>query len=142
MKILHLEDISEVTYIFEDVFPDMGLDYEKATSIYEINELLSNSTYDCIILDLNLPTDGLSKELKEKSRDGKITGWIWLKHIGISRFGVKLESVIIYSDYIHDLDEIDKNELKHVRKLKKRKGGNRNSSIKELHKGIMKIKNN
>ncbi|HCA43580.1 MAG TPA: hypothetical protein DEP28_10055 [Bacteroidetes bacterium] len=140
MKIIHLEDISEVTFILEEELPSLGFAYIKATSIFEINEILDSDSCECLIIDLNLPTDGLSKELSELTRDGKITGWIWIKHIGINKYSLNPANMIIYSDYIQELDSITDNDLEKIKKIKKRKAGNRESSIKELHKNLEQIK--
>jgi CheY-like chemotaxis protein len=55
---------------------------------------------DCIMLDLNLPTDGLNEAQKEQSQGGLLSGWVWFRDTVLTQEPMMRQRTIIYSDYI------------------------------------------
>ena len=60
---------------------------------------------DCIILDLNMPTDGLTDDEKAKSCGGLLSGWFWFAGHVLNEAPEMRDRVIIFSDYIKDLKD-------------------------------------
>lgn len=141
MKILHLEDMSEVTFILAEKFLELGHFYKEAVSLYEMDELLSKDKYDCLIMDINLSPAGLPPILIKETQEGKISGWIWIKNVAIPTYGIDPRDIIIYSDYIYLLEGISDKKLDDIIKIPKRKAGKRESSVSELEKAVISINN-
>jgi hypothetical protein len=92
---------------------------------------------DCIILDLNLPTDGLTEPQKKKSAGGLLSGWVWFSDCIISEMPEMKSRTIIYSDYITTLKRnVSENEYRDIVLIPKR---GRSSSAEEVVSWIKKI---
>jgi CheY-like chemotaxis protein len=92
---------------------------------------------ECIILDLNLPTDGLSKEQKERSVGGLLSGWVWLYEVVLAEAPQMRHRTIIYSDYIATLkDNVTEDKYKSITLIPKRR---RSSSAREVAARIRQI---
>ncbi len=86
--------------------------------VYDVNEYFENNgiNIDGIIVDMMMPTNGLTDNEKTLAGGGLLTGWIWLwKHCnpsGKSNHPLKDIPIIIYSDYSDCqfyLDSLDPN---------------------------------
>ena len=98
------QSIEDVLILFEE----NGYSIERFSNIYALeNALLKKKTQNisAIIIDLNLPSAGLKENLKEKTHDGKYTGWIWIWNVLFKSEYYKKNTpkLIIYSGYIADL---------------------------------------
>ena len=62
---------------------------------------------DCMIVDLDMPQDGLTEAEKEESRGGLLTGWLWLRGHVLPNVSAEYRSrVIICSDYLDKFREL------------------------------------
>jgi CheY-like chemotaxis protein len=59
---------------------------------------------DCIIIDLNMPSRGLSKIQKKKTIGGLLSGWRWVCQDVFSQEPDFRQHIIIYSDYIEEFE--------------------------------------
>lgn len=92
---------------------------------------------DCIILDLSLPTDGLSDKQRERSEGGLLSGWIWLNDKVLLELPEMRQRTIIYSDYIPTLRRnIAQERYKDIRLIPKRR---RSRSAEEVAAHIREI---
>lgn len=92
----------------------------------------------CMIIDLNVPPDGLSDEQIREAQGGCLAGWIWLRdEVLVSEPGIR-SRIIIYSAYTELLNQNYKEECYGIMVVPKRK---RNSSqiIKEHIHAIERI---
>ncbi len=105
-----------------------------AQSIWEERE---NVPIHCIILDLNMPSDGLTMDQKNRSEGGVLCGWVWLEDNVLSVAPQMRNHIIIYSDYIPILkDKIASERYKDISLFSKRR---RSGSAKEVTARIHKI---
>lgn len=104
MKILLLEDRGSVSLSLENNLKKTNKIFP-AFSIYDANDKFNKNDIDCIILDLNLDPNGLSDKDKEETNYGVITGWVWFERYVLKKYPNFKKRVIIYSDYIEQLDE-------------------------------------
>jgi DNA-binding NtrC family response regulator len=75
-----------------------------ANNIWEKNY----QNIDAIILDLNMPTNGLNDEQVERTINGRLTGWIWFMDTvvhGSTPNPVDIKKTIIFSGFIPDLEK-------------------------------------
>lgn len=91
----------------------------------------------CILLDLNLATDGLSKEQKARSVGGLLSGWVWLHDVVLAEAPEMRQCTIIYSDYIPTLREnVLEEDYKDIILIPKRR---RSSSAREVTARIREV---
>ena len=140
MNILLVEDRgSAVGYIHEL----LSQERHRVTQAYNPNDAQdawnkrTNTPVHCIILDLNLPQDGLTPREKDLSRGGLLSGWNWLSGHVLKDSPQMKERVIIYSDYIRDLEErVKPDEYGVVPRIPKRQ---RVSAAKEVLDHVRRI---
>jgi len=61
----------------------------------------------CIIVDLNMPTDGLDQKQEGESHGGLLTGWLWLHDCVLPHVPAKYrQRVIICSGFLADLEKL------------------------------------
>lgn len=70
-KILVVEDDSSTRKIIKELLSDIDIQIEEAGFAEEAFQILSNNSFDCIILDLGLP-DYSGKELLEKLKNNQV----------------------------------------------------------------------
>ena len=104
MRILFLEDRGSVS---EPITGKLKQDGYDVISAYDINDAQSvwenrgKRPIDCLIIDLNMPADGLSDHEKEDTKGGLLTGWIWLReHVFKDDADMKAKTVI-FSEYLN-----------------------------------------
>lgn len=91
----------------------------------------------CILLDLNLPTDGLTEEQRERSVGGLLSGWVWFRDVVFAEAPEMRPLTIIYSDYIPTLkDNVPATEYDGITLIPKRR---RSSSAREVSARIQEI---
>lgn len=91
----------------------------------------------CILLDLNLPTDGLSNKQRERSAGGFLSGWVWLHDVVLREAPEMRQRTTIYSDYIPTLKEnVPEEEYKDIKLIPKRR---RSSSARDVTARVREI---
>lgn len=141
--VLIFEDKGSISYNIKDYIEELGKGFEvyiaftvnDATSYFE--EFIENKNDICgIVIDLNINPFGFTEEQLLSSKNGAITGWIWLKDIVLSQNQDLRKKTIIYSDYLNILSEyVNSEEIKDIEKVSKR---NLDGSVQQL---INKISN-
>jgi hypothetical protein len=109
MNILLLEDRGDVSYYLKQALEDSGHTVFDAFSPRDATPFWENRDtvpIHCIILDLNLPPDGLSDEEKRSSRGGLISGWLWLKNYVLNESPEIISRTIVYSDYLNEVEAV------------------------------------
>ena len=64
-----------------------------------------NPEYDCLIVDLHMPPDGLTVEQLHDTRGAMLTGWVWLQNYVFPFRPELVNHTIIYSAYLNVLEE-------------------------------------
>lgn len=91
----------------------------------------------CIILDLNMTTDGLSEEQRARSVDTLLSGWVWLHDVVLPEAPEMRQRTIIYSGYIPTLKEnVPEEEYRGIILIPKRR---HSSSAREMTAHIREI---
>jgi CheY-like chemotaxis protein len=94
---------------------ELGHKVFSAYSVSDANSYLDEEKIDCIIVDLNMPTNGLSQGEVELTNDGLLTGWIWLHEYVLKEKPNMKERTIIYTEYMSELRaKISNNELEGI----------------------------
>jgi CheY-like chemotaxis protein len=110
MNVLVLEDRGSAAYYVKEWLEKNGHVYIKALTPNDAQShwIKRNETpIDCIMLDLNVPTDGLTEAQKEQSKGGLLSGWLWFRDSVLTQEAMMRQRTIIYSDYIPVLQETD-----------------------------------
>lgn len=113
MNVLFLEDRGATAYFVERWLRENG---HHVLSAFNPNDAHSHwSKRDevpihCIILDLQIPTNGLSDEQKETAFGGTLAGWVWLRDNVLTEAPEMRQGIIIYSSYADVLRERVKKE--------------------------------
>ncbi len=69
----------------------------------------------CIIADLNMDPEGLKPDEKKETRDGLLTGWIWLRNYVFAEDEEMRRRTIILTAYMNELMEaISDNQLEGI----------------------------
>ena len=106
MNVLLLEDRGAAAFFVEQWLRQNG---HNVLSAFNPNDAHSHWSkreevpIHCIILDLNLPTDGLSDSQRERTVGGLLSGWVWLHDVALADAAEMRQRTIIYSDYIPTL---------------------------------------
>jgi CheY-like chemotaxis protein len=100
MKILIVEDRGIIILNMTETLMEGGHFVTEAMKISDAINHYEIGKYDCLIVDLNMDNEGLSKEQRLETEAGKLTGWIWLKY-HVYNVDLKMrQRTIIYSEYI------------------------------------------
>jgi len=99
VQILVLEDRGTVAEYLEETLREAGHIVHSCFNVLDARSALSDSI-DCLIIDLNMPAEGLTKEQIAQTNAGMFTGWIWLRDEVYSNKPALREATIIYSDYL------------------------------------------
>lgn len=103
MRILFIEDRGSVSV---PVTETLELDGYEVISAYDINDAQSAwenrevEPIDCLIIDLNMPADGLTDDQKKQTFGGLLTGWIWLRDYIFKDYPDMRKRTVILSDYL------------------------------------------
>jgi CheY-like chemotaxis protein len=109
MNILVVEDRGTVSFYLAEALQAEGHVVLEAFNTNDAQAHWDNrgtTPIDCMIVDLQMPQDGLTEAEKKESRGGKLTGWLWLRSYVLPNAPAEYRSrVIIYTDYLRDLGE-------------------------------------
>ena len=109
IKVLYVEDRQAIRSDLSDRLQEKGFDILACKSIYEAGAFwdAKKDYISSIILDLMLSPIGLPEKLHNRTRDGSLTGWIWLWHClnpsGSLPHPAQDKNIVIYSGYIDEL---------------------------------------
>ena len=120
--ILVFEDRGIITYYLKKLLDIKGYDYQIAYSVRDADSLWNEYGLKIggIILDLNIPSIGLSDDEKNKTYGGLLTGWVWLKTRVLAKDTEMKNRVIIYTEYVDKLKEyVDEKSLAGIRIISK-----------------------
>ncbi len=144
LNVLLLEDRGSITATLTDLLEYKGFKVYEAFNPSDANSYMSGEEeveIHAIILDLNLPTDGLKPKEINGTKDGLFSGWIWFKKHVLPSYPEMLERTIIYSAYLDVLKmnatTKDKNLLNQMKQIKKREGNT--SPGEEIIKFLQRI---
>jgi CheY-like chemotaxis protein len=106
MNILVLEDRGSVSIYLRQALEKQG---HRVVDAFDANDAQDwwnkrqKFPIHCIILDLNLPPDGLSDEENKDSQGGLLSGWLWIsRHVLTDQPNMR-SRIIVYSDYLAEL---------------------------------------
>jgi len=110
-NILLFDDRPQVRNYLEDCFSFKGM---KVYACRNIHEAKSNwrehkDELDAIVLDMMMPSDGLSKDLRTQTKGGLLTGWEWIwndinpEHV--EPHPAANMCIVIYSAYLDNFKE-------------------------------------
>jgi hypothetical protein len=125
MNILVIEDRGAVSFYLAEALQAEG---HVVLEAYNTNDAQAHwdhretTPIDCMIVDLQMPQDGLTEAEKEESRGGLLTGWLWLRGHVLPNVPAEYRSrVIICSDYLGNLREfVRADEYRGIRLVPKR----------------------
>jgi hypothetical protein len=96
---------------------------DKVNGAYQVSEamdLFEEDKPDFLLLDIFIPTSGLSKEETNESQGGKLAGWIWFNNYVLNTDATWRNKIIIYSDYISILKKnVPPDDLRGIKLLPK-----------------------
>ncbi|MCX6744734.1 MAG: hypothetical protein NTX82_04385 [Candidatus Parcubacteria bacterium] len=117
MKILVLDRHAMAAVQMVDFLREEG--HHEVINAFNINDANSHwqydgSPFDCLIVDITGPVDGLTEEEKNQTKEGWISGWIWLKNYILKEKPAFTPRVIIYSTQqtLQVLEEADPKAMK------------------------------
>jgi hypothetical protein len=100
---------------------------EKGHTLFDSFSIMDAQSYwedeqiDCLLVDLNLSPEGLTDDEIEKTENGLLTGWIWLKEYVLKKNPGMKNKIIIYSDYLPQLAaKVNEEELRGIARIPKR----------------------
>ncbi|WP_321473453.1 hypothetical protein [uncultured Paludibaculum sp.] len=125
MNILFLEDRGSVTeYIKEILERD---NKHRVIEAFDINDAQSSwedrtkQPIHCMIIDLNMPADGLTEVEEAATAAGLLTGWIWLREYVFKVDPGMKARTIIFSDYLAEFkDRVPEEECRGISIIAKR----------------------
>lgn len=101
MKILTLDDRGDFIYPLIEWLEKDGHEVTDAATIGEAEDALREAgPFDCIVVDLNMPTDGLSLAEDAASAGGVLSGWKWLENHVLASNPSMRSSTVILSAYL------------------------------------------
>ncbi len=106
MNILLLEDRGSASYYLKEALEGEG---HVVLEAYNPNDALDHwgnrekTPIHCMIIDLNVPPEGLTAAQRKESCAGLLTGWIWLRDHVFPDDNDMRRRVILYSVYLQDL---------------------------------------
>ncbi len=106
MNILILENRGSVSYYMKRALEEEGCIVFDATNIYDANSYYENKQIDCLIIDLQMDPEGLKEKEITQTKNGLLTGWIWLSEYVFKKNIKMKEQTIIVTDYYDELVEL------------------------------------
>ncbi len=120
MNIIFLEDRGTVSYYLSKNLESSGHTVFEAFSVPDARTYWEDEDIHCIIVDLNLSPDGLTEEERARTREGLLSGWIWVKEYVLREKPEMRDRIIIYSEYLSQLKTLDTDEdFKEIKKIGK-----------------------
>lgn len=101
MRILVLEDSAVGEYMAEEL-TRRGHRVYLARDASGADRVIAANGVACLIVDLNLPTTGLTKDERNATHGAILTGWVWLQRV-LGAHPALAERTIIYSNYLDEL---------------------------------------
>lgn len=121
MNILVLEDRGSVSRYMEEALKNEGHNVFSAGNVSDAISLSKTGKFDCLIIDLNMPSDGLTEEEKTQTEQGLLTGWVFLKNYVFKVDHRMRERTIVYTDYLERFREsVPHTDLEGVRFIPKK----------------------
>jgi hypothetical protein len=109
----------------------------QAYSVNDAKSYWTSQSIDCLIVDSNMVTDGLSPEEVEQTHDGMLTGWIWLHNYVLKENEKMRNRTIIYTEYMSDLLAlVPDSELKGIHLVAKKGPNSPAAEIKKIVESI------
>jgi CheY-like chemotaxis protein len=132
-KVLLLEDNGFMYDSLKELLEENNFEVKDA---YQISDAIGhfNDTIDYMIVDLNVPPIGLTKEQRDQTEGGIFSGWIWLQEYVFKNHPEYRKKVIIYSAYINRLSNKYPSEIKGIKLMDK--GHNNPSAVIEVFKKL------
>lgn len=121
MNVLLLEDRGSVSFYLTEALTEEGHVVLDAMGINDAQSYWGAEKVDCLIVDLNMSPDGLKSEEIQQTKDGLLTGWVWLRNYVFVEKPQMKERTIILSEYIKALlANVPPEELKGIRLVPKK----------------------
>ncbi len=121
MNVLLVEDRGTVAYPLVEALEERGHTVFLAPNITRAKYYCEKKKVDCIIVDLNMDPEGLSRAEMNETKGGVLTGWVWLKTCVLAERPFMTEQTIILTAYERELRaEVDPAELGRIPILSKR----------------------
>ncbi len=142
MNVLLLEDRGSAGFYVEEWLKAHG---HNVLSAFNPNDAQSHwqdretTPVHCIILDLYVPTEGLSEAQIAESEDGLLSGWVWFRDSVLRDEPKMKQRTIIYSDYVPTLrnsSHVDPSEYRGISIIPKRR---RSSSARDVISRIQEV---
>jgi hypothetical protein len=105
MNILVLEDRGSVAQYMIVKLTEMGHTILDAYSIPDAQSILDSEKIDYFIVDLNMSPEGLTEEETSNTKDGLLSGWVWLCNYAYKKYPSYKNRTIILSEYSTSLEE-------------------------------------
>lgn len=102
MRILLVEDVGRVANTIVHQIEKEGHTVDLGFSVSRANGYLKENAYDCLIVDFNMPTTGLTSEQAEQSYNGLFTGWIWLREQVFPKYPKLRRRTVVFSAYLNE----------------------------------------
>lgn len=107
MNVLILDDRYMVNTAIADVFNKNGYTTLQCSNVYEADEQLAQYHIDYFIVDLSMPTAGLSEDERIQTKGGMLTGWVWLiSHVYDNKEDERIRATVIFSEYLEEAKKI------------------------------------
>jgi hypothetical protein len=124
MNVLHLEDSGATAYYMERWLTEIGHAVLRAFNPAEAQSYWNRRSevpVDCIVVDMQTPTDGLDATQVGEADSGILAGWIWLRDNVLLNSPEMRKRTIIYSDYVSELrSRVPQRQLEGIRVISKR----------------------
>jgi len=140
MNVLVLEDRGATAYYVTSLLEENGhtaFDAYNPADAQSYWENRAEVPVHCIILDLQMPMDGLTKDQKAEAEGGTLAGWIWCRDNVLSLVPEMRQRTIIYSDFVPVLvAKKPEEEFRGIKVISKRQ---RTSAADKLVAGLREI---
>lgn len=117
--VLLLEDNENINSRLKELLEKAHFEVFEAPKITDAIDIFKDEKIDFLIIDLNVPPIGLTKEERDKTLGGLLSGWIWFKNYVLKDYPEYGKKVIIYSAYVQQLKEKYPNEIKGIKIIDK-----------------------
>ena len=106
MRILLVEDVGHLANTIAEQLRGRGHCVDIASTVSRAKGYIQRGpAYDCLIVDFNMPSTGLSPEQAAQTFNGLFTGWIWLRDEVLMKNRDLASHTIVYSAYLKEFDE-------------------------------------